>query len=108
MTDDLRDRMLRTAAGTASSGPTVEPEPPTPLDGPPPAQARPRPYPRRVTLDLTEEDHRALRVASLDRRVPMAELLRELVRQWRLDAERAHPDQEDGALDEASSSPGTR
>lgn len=84
--DDMRARMFRTVAG--SSAP-VEPAvaeqvPPdqattTPLSAP----ARLNPHPRRVTLDLTEEDHRALRIASLDLHIPMAELLRQLVRQWR-------------------------
>ncbi len=81
MSDDMRARMLRTV-----TGPTPQAQPmPSAGDVTPGAvaAARPNPYPRRVTLDLSEEDHRALRLASLDLHVPMTQLLRELVRQWR-------------------------
>ncbi len=44
-----------------------------------------KPFPRRITLDLTDDDHRALKQAALDSRVPMADLLRVLVRLWRSD-----------------------
>jgi hypothetical protein len=44
-----------------------------------------RPYAHRVTLDLTAEDHRALKVAAAETDVPMADRLRALVALWRED-----------------------
>lgn len=40
---------------------------------------------RRITLDLAAEDHRALRLASVEDDTPMAEVLRALVALWRCD-----------------------
>jgi hypothetical protein len=49
------------------------------------AAAADKPYPRRITLDLTDEDHLALKQAALDNRVTMADLLRALVDLWQSD-----------------------
>ena len=43
-------------------------------------------FDRRVTLDLTREDHRALKMAALEADTTMAELLRALVALWRQDS----------------------
>ncbi len=51
------------------------------------------PFERRVTLDLTREDHRALKTAAVEADTSMAGLLRALVGLWRDDpqlAERVH------------------
>lgn len=45
----------------------------------------PKPYPHRVTLDLTTEDHRALRMAAASEGTTMAEVLRALVALWQSD-----------------------
>jgi len=51
-----------------------------------PGQLRyPRGYPKRITLDLTVEDHHALLGARYADRVPMADRLRALVSLWRED-----------------------
>jgi hypothetical protein len=59
---------------------------PTPRGGRHPALlGAPKPYPHRVTLDLTTDDHRALRVAAATEGLTMAEVLRALVALWRAD-----------------------
>jgi hypothetical protein len=51
-----------------------------------PGQLRyPRGYPKRITLDLTVEDHHALLGARYADRVPMADRLPALVNRWRQD-----------------------
>lgn len=40
----------------------------------------PKPYPKRLTLDLTEQDHKALRLVSAETDVPMADILRGALR----------------------------
>ncbi len=45
----------------------------------------PRGYPKRITLDLTVEDHHALLGARYADRVPMADRLRALISLWRQD-----------------------
>jgi hypothetical protein len=42
-------------------------------------------YPKRITLDLTVDDHRALLGARYADRVPMADRLRALISLWRED-----------------------
>lgn len=74
---DLKSRMAKVAAPKADSSR------PAPFRSAAPA------YTNRVTLDLVEEDHRALKLASVDQGKPMAELLRALVALWRDDAELA-------------------
>jgi hypothetical protein len=48
-------------------------------------RAAPPAYERRVTLDLSNEDHRALKLAALEQETTMADLLRTLVAIWRDD-----------------------
>jgi hypothetical protein len=62
--------------------PKLPPTAPRPVDA---ETAGGRPYPRRITLDLTDEDHLALKQAALDNRVTMADLLRALVDLWQSD-----------------------
>jgi hypothetical protein len=45
----------------------------------------PRGYPKRITLDLTVDDHHALLGARYADRVPMADRLRALISLWRED-----------------------
>lgn len=61
---------------------------------PPPQLRHPRPYPKRITLDLTVDDHHALLGAGYADRVPMTDRLYALISLWR----------EDPALAEAVSS----
>lgn len=63
-TDDLAARM---AASRPAEGPAF--------------RKPPRPFPVRLTLDLTEEQHRALQLAAIEagRGVTMASLLRDLI-----------------------------
>lgn len=44
-----------------------------------PFQEAPPAYGRRITLDLTDEDHQALKLAALEQRTTMANLLRSMV-----------------------------
>ncbi len=46
---------------------------------------RPLGYPKRITLDLTVDDHHALLGARYADRVPMADRLRALISLWRED-----------------------
>ena len=58
--------------------------------GPPPAFVRaPKPFPHRVTLDLSSDDFDALRAWAHAERLPMAELLRGLVGLCRSDEQLA-------------------
>lgn len=52
-----------------------------------PFVAAPPAYERRITLDLTAEDHRALKLAAVTEHTTMADLLRGLVALWREDAD---------------------
>lgn len=75
MSDQLQDRMRKLAGpkqASSSSG-TSNPAP-TPTFVRPP-----KPFPHRVTLDLSEDDFDALRTWAHGQRLPMAELLRGLV-----------------------------
>lgn len=54
-------------------------EPATPFRKPPAA------YPRKTTVDFSDEDHRALRIATAEDRIPIAERIRALVRLWQED-----------------------
>lgn len=69
---ELADRMRRQLVGKAA-------EVARPVAPPP------RPYPRRITLDLTAEDHQALKLAAVQHDTTMADLLRGLVALWRAD-----------------------
>lgn len=74
MSDHLQDRM-RKLAGPKQSAPPGASSP-----SPAPAFVRPpKPFPHRVTLDLSEDDFDALRAWAHRERLPMAELLRGLV-----------------------------
>lgn len=76
---ELSDRMRRQLAGRSAEAP--------------PPVAPPRVYSRRITLDLTAEDHQALRLAAAQYDTTMADLLRGLVALWRDDpvlAQRVH------------------
>lgn len=42
-------------------------------------------YPRRLTLDLSNEDHAALRREAFEHEVPMSETIRQLIAVWRAD-----------------------
>ncbi len=75
---DLKSRMAKVAAT-----PKVESGRAAPFRSATPA------YTHRVTLDLVDEDHRALKLASVDQGRPMAELLRGLVALWREDPDLA-------------------
>ncbi len=75
VSDRMRRQLDRSEASPPPSMLVVEPAQP-PGD---------KLFPRRITLDLTNDDHRALKQAALDSRVPMADLLRVLVRLWRSD-----------------------
>ncbi len=59
---------------------------PAPADSPT-FRAAPPAYERRVTLDLTPDDHRALKVAAVEQDTTMADLLRALIALWREDPE---------------------
>lgn len=74
---DLKSRMAKVAAPKSESGATA-----------PFRSANPT-YTRRVTLDLVDEDHRALKLAGVEHGRPMAGLLRALVALWREDPELA-------------------
>jgi hypothetical protein len=52
-------------------------------------RASPR-YPKRLTLDLSQDDHDALMGARYADRVPMADRIRALVSLWREDPQLAH------------------
>lgn len=66
---DLTKRMQQVAKGPASAGPA-------PAE---PFRAAAPVFVKRVTLDLTAEDHRTLKRAALDEDVAMAEVLRTLL-----------------------------
>lgn len=72
---DLKSRMAKVAA------PKAERSEVAPFRSAAPA------YTHRVTLDLVDDDHRALKLASVEHGQPMAELLRGLVALWRNDPE---------------------
>ncbi len=74
---DLKSRMAKVASAPQVEGGTAPFRSATPA------------YTHRVTLDLVDEDHRALKLASVDQGRPMAELLRGLVTLWRDDPELA-------------------
>jgi hypothetical protein len=74
---DLKSRMAKVAAPKAEGGNAAPFRSATPA------------YTHRVTLDLVDEDHRALKLASVEHGRPMAELLRGLVALWRNDPELA-------------------
>ena len=74
---DLKSRMAKVAAPKAEGGKAA------------PFQTAVPTYTHRVTLDLIHEDHRALKLASVECGRPMAELLRGLVALWRDDPELA-------------------
>lgn len=81
---ELSDRMRRQLAGR-------------PADAAGPLAPPPRPYPRRITLDLTAEDHQALKLAAVQHDMTMADLLRSLVALWRDDpalAQRVYQEQQ--------------
>ena len=63
---DLKSRMAKVAAPKAGGGKAA------------PFQTAVPTYTHRVTLDLIHEDHRALKLASVECGRPMAELLRGL------------------------------
>ncbi len=50
-----------------------------------PRDLSPPMFPRRMTLDLSEEDHQALRRAAFEDEIPMAAMIRELISMWRAD-----------------------
>ena len=86
---DLKDRMSKQVAARAATPPTPVTAAviaPTPVVAP--FKEAPKPYPRRITLDLTNEDHRALKQAALDGNTTVADLLRSLVSAWRVDGDR--------------------
>lgn len=58
-----------------------------PEHAPAPFRSAPSPHPRRLTLDLSDDDHRAVKDGAYDHRTSMAELLRALVALWREDPE---------------------
>lgn len=74
---DLKSRMAKVAAPKAVGGKAAPFRSATPA------------YTHRVTLDLVDEDHRALKLASVEHGRPMAELLRGLIALWREDPELA-------------------
>jgi hypothetical protein len=71
---ELSDRMRRQLVGK-----------PNGTDPAQPFVAAPRTYERRITLDLTAEDHQALKLAAVQQHTTMADLLRALVALWRDD-----------------------
>lgn len=72
MSDQLQDRMRKLTATKRAPDPGV-------ADGAPAFVRPPKPFPHRVTLDLSPEDFEALRSWAHRDRLPMAELLRALV-----------------------------
>lgn len=75
---DLSDRMRRQLV--QKHGDT---DPQRPFVPAPPA------YERRITLDVTSDDHQALKLAAVTERTTMADLLRALVALWRNDPQLA-------------------
>lgn len=74
---DLKSRMAKVAAPKVDGGTAA------------PFRSASPTYTHRVTLDLVDEDHRALKLAGVEHGRPMAELLRALVALWREDPELA-------------------
>ncbi len=74
LSDRMRRQLVQRHGGTEAQSPFVPP-PPT--------------YERRVTLDLTADDHRALKLAAVTEYTTMADLLRALVALWRDDPQLA-------------------
>jgi hypothetical protein len=75
---ELSDRMRRQLDAKPGS-----------IDAPQPFVTAPPTYERRVTLDLTADDHQALKLAAVTQRTTMADLLRALVAVWREDTQLA-------------------
>lgn len=75
---DLSDRMRRQLVQTSGS-----------TDVQRPFVAAPPTYERRITLDLTADDHQALKLAAVTEHTTMADLLRALVALWRDDPQLA-------------------
>ena len=75
MTPDMSERMARQLAGRAAKESKQGAA----------FRSAPAAFERRVTLDLTNEDHRALKRAALDADTTLASLLRTLVAFWRED-----------------------
>lgn len=69
---DLAARMAKQVQ--KPQGTKAKPAKETPFQEAPPA------FGRRVTLDLTDEDHQALKLRALEQRTNMATLLRSMVR----------------------------
>jgi hypothetical protein len=75
MPDDLAARMARKTARTKTK--TEEPA----FRSAPPA------YAKRLSVDMTEEDHRALRLEAAEHGGTMVDVIRALIAQWRDDEE---------------------
>ena len=73
---DMRAKMAKQLSNRSRSVPSTDS---------PTFRSAPPAYERRVTLDLTPEDHRALKVAAVEQDTTMADLLRALVAIWRDD-----------------------
>lgn len=70
--DDIRARMQKQLARPAQESA--------------PFRSAPSPFERRLTLDLTATDHRALKLAAVEADSSMADLLRALISLWQADA----------------------
>lgn len=76
---DLKARMAKQlAARTEPDSPPETPTAPAPLP-------KPQTFDHRISLDLGDEDYRALKLGAVDEATTVAKILRSLVDLWRTD-----------------------